>query len=76
MINKLQALFFPNRETQGQLKILLMHQNLNLTEEQRILLIESVQTAVEEFILGEQSQQDSPLSLIVEIPNKTEEKTA
>ena len=76
MINKLQALLFPNRENQGQLKILLMHQNLNLTEEQRVLLIESVQAAVENFILGEQRQQKNPLELIVETPNKTEEKTA
>ena len=76
MINKLQALLFPNRESKGQLKILLMHQNLNLTEEQRVLLIESVQTAVEEFILGEQRQQKNPLELIVEVPSQTEEKTA
>ena len=76
MINKLQALLFPHRENQGQLKILLMHQNLNLTEEQRVLLIESVQTAVEEFILGEQRQQKNPLELIVDIPNNKAEKTA
>ena len=74
MFNKLHALLFPSRKKQGQLKILLMHQNLNLTEEQRMLLIANVQTAVESFILGEQKDQTAPLTLIVEMPpNKTEQ---
>jgi|GEM_PF-5153089 len=70
MFKKLQSMLFPHKEEPEQLKILLVHKNLKLTDKQRVLLMEHVQTAVESFILDELTDQPNPLTLLLDIPQK------
>ena len=72
MINKLRSLLFkPKEENKDkQLKILLIHQNLELTEEQKQQLLAHIQDAVHNFVYDELKHEPSVLELITQKPEK------
>ena len=72
MLKRLKSLFFPSRSStpslsqeEQKLKVLLIHQNMNLSPEQREALFFHIQEAVHTFVHTE-LMEEKPLLEIVE----------
>ena len=73
MLKILHSLFFSEKRTQSQqqqLKVLLVHQNLNLTKQQTQALLNHVHDAVNIFVHEELNQTPPRLSIVEERKKK------
>ena len=66
MLKKIHSLFFPKppEAAEQKIKILLMHQNLNLSAEQKQSLIMQLNQVVQSFVQEEILHEAAPLVLI------------
>ena len=73
MLKRLHSLLFSEKSTQSndqQLKVLLVHQNLNLTKEQTEALLTHIHDAVHTFVHEELSHEPPRLSVVDERQKK------
>ena len=77
MLKRLQSLFFPSSSSQispskeeQKLKVFLVHQNINLTPEQREALFSHIQDAIHTFVHTELMEETPQLEIVEERQKK------
>ena len=77
MLKRLYSLFFPSRSSlitpskeEQKLKVLLVHQNMNLSAEQRDALFYHIQEAVQTFVHTELMEETPHLQVVEERQKK------